>query len=121
GIAIVTGLRADICAMPVASLRREVCAAVHTSGENASELHDSPVQIESNPSSSTCCARSMSSRPPGGCAVQYPSWSPSLRSVVTAAHRRRRAQPVTSVPRLRRLRGRCAYILGNEEPPPLGL
>jgi len=53
-IAIVTGLRADICAMPVARLMRDVCAAAHTSGENASELHDSPVQIESNPSASTC-------------------------------------------------------------------
>ena len=69
-IAIVTGLRADICAMPVASLRRVVCAPAHTSGENASELHDSPVHSESNPSASASCAVSMISRPVGGCAVQ---------------------------------------------------
>jgi hypothetical protein len=91
-IAIVTGLRADICAMPVARLMRDVCAAAHTSGEKASELHDSPVQIESKPTVSTCCASSMRSRPAGGCAVQYPSWRPSLRSAVTGATVRRRAQ-----------------------------
>ena len=38
-----------------------MCAPAHTNGENASELHDSPVHSESNPSASACCAVSMSS------------------------------------------------------------
>ena len=46
-IAIVAGLRADICAIPVQRWIRSVAAATAARGENASELQDSPVHTES--------------------------------------------------------------------------
>ena len=77
------GVRAEICAIPVARRTRVVAAATAASGENASELHDSPVQIESNPRLSASVADATRSRAARGWAVQYPSWRPSLRSVLT--------------------------------------
>ncbi len=72
--------------MPVHSLTRLVAAATAARGENASELQDSPVQIESNPTSSAAVAAATSSRAGRGCAVQYPNCSPSfMRRSIRAA------------------------------------
>jgi hypothetical protein len=46
-IAIAAGVRADMCATPVASLIVDVCAPIHANGVNASEPHASPVHTES--------------------------------------------------------------------------
>ena len=78
------GVRAAIWAMPVQRRTRVVAPATAASGEKASLLHDSPVQTESNPRSSAAVARAMSSRAGRGAAVQYPNWSPSLRSMAGA-------------------------------------
>src|SRR5687768_10863983 len=82
-IAIAVGVRALIWAIPVQSFTFEVAAATAASGENASELQDSPVQIESKPRLSTNVARSTSSRAGCGCAVQYPNCNPNFRFAVT--------------------------------------
>ena len=57
-IAVAVGVRAEICTTPVPSLIVDVCAAIHTSGENASEPHDSALHTESKPSFSASCASS---------------------------------------------------------------
>ena len=67
-IATAVGVRADICTTPVPSLMVDVCAAIHTSGENASEPHDSALHTESKPSRSASWANPTMS--PGGCAPQ---------------------------------------------------
>ena len=55
-IAVIAGVRAGICMIPVASLMFFVCAPIQTSGEIASEPYASAVQIEWNPSSSASFA-----------------------------------------------------------------
>ena len=75
-MAVAVGVRAEICTTPVPSLIVDVCAAIHTSGENASEPHDSALHTESKPSFSASCASSPIFA--GGRAPQYPSTSPEL-------------------------------------------
>ena len=73
-MAVAVGVRAEICTTPVPSLIVDVCAAIHTSGENASEPHDSALHTESKPSFSASCASSPIFA--GRRAPQYPSTSP---------------------------------------------
>ena len=57
-MAVAVGVRAASCATPVPSRIRSVAAAISTSGENASEPQDSPVQAASNPARSAAAANS---------------------------------------------------------------
>jgi hypothetical protein len=57
-IAVIAGVRAGICMIPVASFTFFVCAPIQTSGVIASEPYASAVQIEWNPSSSASFAAS---------------------------------------------------------------
>ena len=54
--AVAAGVRAEICTTPVPSRMRSVWAAISTSGENASEPHDSAVQTASKPAFSASTA-----------------------------------------------------------------
>ena len=56
-IAVAAGVRAEICTTPVPSRMRSVWAAISTSGENASEPHDSAVQTASKPAFSASTAK----------------------------------------------------------------
>ena len=67
-IAVAAGVRAESCAMPVASLIVLVAEPHHASGVNASDPYASAVHTESKPSSSASCT--VSSAPAGGPAFQ---------------------------------------------------
>ena len=59
-MAVLAGVRAGICMMPVPSLMRVVCAPIQASGETASEPQASADQMESYPSASASLMRSIS-------------------------------------------------------------
>src|SRR5690348_10896365 len=75
-IAIAAGVRAEICAIDVPSLIRDVFAPHQASGVSASDPYASAVHIESNPRLSA--AAMLSSTPAGGPLLQYPADNPNF-------------------------------------------
>ncbi len=67
-MAMLVGVRPDICTMEVPSRTRLVSLPHHASGVKASEPHASAVKIASKPASSA--AATSSPTPSGGCAPQ---------------------------------------------------
>ena len=75
-IAMADGVRAEICAIDVPNLMRDVFAPHHASGVSASDPYASAVHIESKPKRSASAIDS--SMPAGGPLLQYPADNPSF-------------------------------------------
>ena len=73
-IAVIAGVRAGICMIPVPRRMALVWAPTQARGTTASDPYASAVQTESNPSDSACWA---TVTPSAALAPQYPRFSPS--------------------------------------------